>query len=259
MTKRPTSPMQNWYTDEAELQRWGSEMARRGLYPTEAAMVAKHFTPGATLLNIGCGGGREASALSDQFKVVAVDFSGDFCTLAKCRLADESRRVPVMKMDALSLAIHDETFDHVMMVGQLIGMIPGGTNRIAALREIHRVMRPGAVALVSTNAIELGLRYRAYFALVNAFRKFYNPHDLDPDDAFIFRQGGRWTLFSPTRDRAVFHWYRTKRFLADCSEAGFECLEFLRRFEYEGPSDLSGCDTGGETFYALKKRSRTQS
>ena len=250
---RPTQRMKQWYADPAEQERWGTSMADQGLFPTEKALIEKHFVEKGRLLNIGCGGGREALALAERFDVVAVDFSRRFCEMAQAAFKAGKWNVPVLQMDAMELAFEDETFDYVVMVGQLIGQIPGRKNRIVALSEANRVLKPGGAALISTNAIELGWRYRAYFAAVNALRRIYNPHRLEPDDAFVFRTGGQRAIFAGAGNRPVFHWYKTPRFLEDAAEAGFEFVEYLRRYEFEGRKGLTESSTTGETFYILKK------
>jgi len=246
-----TSKMQGWYEHPSEQDRWGECMPGQGLFPTESALVEKHFKAPGRVLNVGCGGGREAAVLSGRFEVVAVDFMQSFCCSAARRLS--ATRAPVLRMNATDLAFADGAFDYAIMVGQLIGQIPGRANRVRALAEIFRVLTADGSALVSTNAIEFGLRYRAYFAVVNQVRRLYNPYALEADDAFIFHEGGRFSPFGDKSRRAVFHWYRTPEFLKDAHRAGFKLVEYRRRFEFEKSADRSGGSTGGETFYVLKK------
>ena len=251
--------MRMWYADPAQWEKWGRQAVGQGLYPSERVLIDKYFQDGKKLLDIGCGGGREALILAGRFRLTAVDFSRSFCEMAARVLQAEGFAADVCQMDATALAFGNETFDHVVMVGQLIGQIPGRNRRILALTEIKRVLVPGGVALVSTNAIELGWRYRAYFALFNRLRKIHNPHGLEPDDAFVFRTGGRRCLFGPRADRPVFHWYRTKRFLEDAAAAGFVVREHLRRCQFESQQNLPDRSTSGETFYILEKPQPSES
>ena len=250
---RPTDRMRQWYADAAEAERWGKTLAGHGLYPTEAALVGRYFQPGGRLLNIGCGGGRETIALAESFEVTAVDFSADFVELAKQSLESAGCRAKVLQMDAMDLQFDDAAFDFVVMVGQLIGQIPHRENRLRALSEARRVLKPGGLALCSTNDVELGWKYRLYFAAVNAWRKISNPHGLEADDAFVFHQGGRRFVFGKTDERPVFHWYRRATFIADAEAAGFSCLETLPRREFESPETIDDKSIGGEVFYVLKK------
>lgn len=243
--------MKRWYAQAEQQARWGLATVNAGLYPTEKALIEKYFTPGKKLLNIGCGGGREALALASKFDLTAVDFSADFCAAVKKLLEQNGFKANVYQMDALSLDFESASFDYVVMVGQLIGQIPGRGNRLAALREVRRVLRPAGLAIISTNAIELGLKYKAYFAVANWVRKIYNPHNLEPDDAFIFRSRKRFRFFGDRKAGTIFHWYRTPEFLKDAKEAGLESKKHLRRFQFETKSELSEISTSGETFYLL--------
>jgi SAM-dependent methyltransferase len=245
--------MKNWYTKPHERERWGTGMADQGLYPTEQTLIGEFFKEGGSLLNIGCGGGREAVALAGRFDLTAVDFSPEFCSLCEKTLQEKGHKANVIQMNALNLQFEDNSFDYIVMVGQLIGHIPGRANRLLALREAGRVLKPEGLAMISTNAIELGWQYRLYFAAVNFMRKIYNPYGLEDDDALVFHVDGRRSLFGNAENRPTFHWYRTASFLNDSRQTGFECLKYLRRYKYEDSSKFPDPSTSGETFYILKK------
>ena len=238
--------MRDFYNDPAEQAKWGGELIAQGLFPTEKHLVEKYFRPGATVLNVGSGGGREAFALVEMgYRVTAVDYTPAF--VDACRAGAEKRGLPitVQQADATALPFANASFDHVMMVGQLLGHIRGRENRLQALREIRRV-GTGA-AIVSTNAIERRWLYRLYFFAANARRKLHNPHGLDADDAFVRRIGGR----AARGQRPVFHWYRVATFTADAEAAGWHVNEALHRYRFE--STLAATAESGETFYALRK------
>lgn len=241
--------MRDFYQDPSEQKKWGELCVSEGLYPTEAHLVTKYFRPGAEVLNVGCGGGREAIALAGAgFQVTAVDNQPPF--VKQCRISAEKHSVQIRAVlaDATQLPFPDGQFDHVAMVGQLLGHVRGRENRIKALKEIRRVIKPGC-AIVSTNAVERSLLYRAYFLFVNLARKVYNPRQLEPYDAYVRRIGGKHA--SRRKTRPVFHWYHQREFEQDAAEAGWDVVECLRRYEFEQQKEQS--TTSGETFYALRK------
>ncbi len=239
--------MREFYDDPGERRKWGAETVAYGLYPTEVYLVEKYFTPGAAVLDVGCGGGREAFGLAERgFSVTAVDYLPTFVEACRQGARERGLSIEVREADALSLPFADGQFDHVLMVGQLLGHIRGRENRRRALREIFRVMKPGA-AIVSTNAVERSWLYRVYFHFVNAGRKVYNPHRLEPYDAFVRRIGGVKT----TGGKPIFHWYRTPEFFADAQAADWRVDEYLRRYRFE--RDIPDPSVSGETFYALRK------
>jgi ubiquinone/menaquinone biosynthesis C-methylase UbiE len=240
--------MRRFYENAAEQKKWGETLVAAGLFASEARLVQRHFRPGASVLDVGCGGGREALALAAQgFRVTAVDFVPSF--VEACRAAAKARglAIDVREADATALPFADASFDHVMMVGQLLGHLRPRERRLQVLREIRRVMRPGA-AIVSTNAVERHWAYGVYFAVVNAARRWRNPRALEPFDAFVRRIGGEAAGRGP---RPVFHWYRTTEFVMDAQAAGWRVIERVRRWEFE--RDWPDRSTSGETFYALGK------
>ncbi|MHA1568559.1 MAG: class I SAM-dependent methyltransferase [Alphaproteobacteria bacterium] len=246
-----SAEMEQFYEDPAESRRWGELCVDHGLYPVEAHLVTRHFRPGTTVLDIGSGGGREAFALAAAgFDVTAIDNNPAFVETCEEGAHQRGLDIVVMEADAAHLPFDDEQFDHVVMVGQLLGHIRGRENRVAVLREIGRVMKPG-LALISTNAIERRWIFRLYFAVVNWRRRRRNPHNLEPDDAFVRRMGGK--RLTGTKNRPVFHWYRTEELVKDVEEAGWTVVESLRRNRYE--KKIKGGSGSGETFYLLQKDS----
>lgn len=242
--------MDAFYADPGEEKRWGDDMAERGLYPTEEALLSRHVPVGARVLNIGCGGGREALAMARTGRTVtAVDLNGVFVEAVARRAAEAGLDIECRVMDALELDFPPASFDAVVMVGQLIGHIRGRQNRIAALRRAFEVVRPYGVGVFSTNAIEAYWLYRAYFLWANSTRRIYNPMDLEPDDAFVFRVGGRRRALFGSDDSPVFHWYRAADFRDDLRAAGWTPKHWLRRAEFERMNDVDARRGGQETFH----------
>ena len=82
--------MREFYDDPGERRKWGAETVAYGLYPTEVYLVEKYFTPGAAVLDVGCGGGREAFGLAERgFSVTAVDYLPTF--VEACRQGARER------------------------------------------------------------------------------------------------------------------------------------------------------------------------
>jgi SAM-dependent methyltransferase len=254
MTESSGNSMKAFYQNPLERRRWGKTLADAGLYPTEKELIRRFFPSVGAVLNVGCGGGRECLSLAKMgYRVTAVDIDEEFVHWTKEASSKGGLPVDCRVMDAGKLDFDDGAFDAVMMVGQLIGHIRGRENRVEALAEAARVVKPGGVGLFSTNAIEAHWKYGLYFALANAVRKVYNPNGFERNDAFVFRSGARRRFFGRQSGDPVFHWYRVGEFQRDLLDAGWKPLEYLQRKEFE----KTRCDIAlteiGETFHTAGK------
>ena len=80
-------------------------------------------------------------------KILLSDYTPDMLDVAKRRLANgEGRNVDIetMVVDAQDMPLDDESFDVVTMAYGIRNM----PNRMAALREIYRVLKPGGTAVI---------------------------------------------------------------------------------------------------------------
>jgi ubiquinone/menaquinone biosynthesis C-methylase UbiE len=97
------------------------------------------------LLDIGCAAGAEFEPLLDRgFQIVGLDYAPEMLRLAQQRYS-ASRGVVLCRADAESLPFPDASFDHVVCLGvfEYLSTYDRG------LDEIHRVLRPGGVAILS--------------------------------------------------------------------------------------------------------------
>jgi SAM-dependent methyltransferase len=128
---------------------WARELLRRG-----------SLTSGARVLDVACGPGTVARLAAAQIgadgHVVACDISAEMLAVAGAR-EPEPGAAPISYREcpAEALIADDESFD-LVLCQQGLQFFP---DRVAALREMHRTLRDGGQALVSTWAGEhpLGL------------------------------------------------------------------------------------------------------
>ncbi len=122
---------------------------KENLFPQERVVIERYFRKkGGKVLDLGCGTGRTTYHLYRMgYRVVGVDISEEMVRIAR-------RKYPYIDFyvgDACSLSFKDESFDYVLFSFNGIDYIYPESNRIAALREVYRVLRPGGVFAFSTH------------------------------------------------------------------------------------------------------------
>lgn len=220
------------YTDTAEVASY-AEVAREGLTPFEAALVAAAFRAGDRVLDVGCGGGREAVPMAREgLRLVAVDISPAMVQSAVEFAAASGLRFPALAADLGALPFREAAFDGVAMLGQVIAHIPGRPQRIAALAAVRQLLRPGGTLAITTHNRRCHWKFRLYFALVNRWRRLLRPwrgsDGLGDHD--------RWSArISPggSARRVFFHMYDLDEALADLRAAGLEVVRAAARAEFE--------------------------
>lgn len=106
--------------------------------------------PKGTVLDAGCGNGRHAALLMEKgHRVVGLDASRKLLSVARHRLAG----AVFVHGDLCGLPLRDGAFTAAIAVAS-IHHLPSEPERITAMREIARVLRPGGRVLVTAWALE---------------------------------------------------------------------------------------------------------
>jgi ubiquinone/menaquinone biosynthesis C-methylase UbiE len=132
-------------------QKWRKESAAMGSDLTQAIVAAAKIAPGMRVLDVACGTGEPAISIATQLngtgEVVGVDISSPSLEVARQRAAERGfANVRFEQADAHKLPLEDNSFDRVTSrLGiMFFADLPN------ALREMHRVLKPGGrVALLT--------------------------------------------------------------------------------------------------------------
>jgi len=126
--------------------RWFAPIVERLRRERQAEFLPR-LSPGASILDVGCGGGHLAAGVAREHpdaRVTGLDLSADQVRRASRRTAGLGGRCRFVRGSATALPFADGAFDGVLSVGCL----KHWPDRPGGMREIVRVLRPGAPYLV---------------------------------------------------------------------------------------------------------------
>ncbi len=116
----------------------------------EVVEFARSLPPRTAVADLGCGGGRHAKVLAAEgHRVVGLDASTCLLEIARRKLPQAS----FVRGDLCGLPFRDSRFSAAVAVAT-IHHLPFAGERLAAMREIARILRPGGTALVTVWALE---------------------------------------------------------------------------------------------------------
>ena len=207
--------MRHWFEDVAD--HLGGAYLRysftKGTEQEVAFLVERlHLSPGARILDVGCGPGRHAHALGRRgFEVVGVDISERFVALAR-EAAPPGAAVRFERADARSLRF-DSEFDAVISLCQGAFGLAGGPGGVpagqgdrgldpdrAVVDGMARALRPGGRLALSAFSAYFQLRFLGETDSFDAERGVNHERTAVRDEAGVEVPADLWTTCLTPRE-----------------------------------------------------------
>jgi SAM-dependent methyltransferase len=141
------------YSHPSAVRSYSRAVDRVGLWKSEARFVARHLQVEGRPLDLGCGAGRTTFGLyaAGYRKVVGADLSPTMVRQARVLASRRKLKIPFRIADACRLPFGSKSFEGCLFSFNGLMTIPRRSRRIAALREIRRVLVPGGRFVFTTH------------------------------------------------------------------------------------------------------------
>ena len=192
------------WEDSGHLGDYVDAVDKVGLWDSERLLVSKYFSKEDRILDIGCGAGRTTIALHrlGYRRVQGMDLSRGMIERAISLSQRAGYPIPFEAGDAVSLRYANESFDGALFTAQGFMCIPGRDNRVRALEEVGRVLRPGGHFIFTTHDRVADGRWVPYWEEQEARWKEgrQDPRLLEFGDRILMDSGTWIFVHFPTRD-----------------------------------------------------------
>ena len=139
-------PVKQYFESAGVVTEYAAATRRVGLWVSEEKVFTRLFDKDDAVLELGCGAGRIAFGLYElgYRHLMATDYARPMVKQAQQIAQMLDYRVALQVADATALRFEDDAFDGAIFGFNGLMQIPQSGQREEALREIHRVLRPGA-------------------------------------------------------------------------------------------------------------------
>lgn len=162
-----------WYGDRKnvnEMVHWS-----KGKLKKWEQAVAEFFPPKAKILDVGCGMGREAFALSDMgFSIMGIDISEEVIKQVMQLSLQNCYDIPFSIYDGHTLPFDDASFDVIIIWAQTLGIMYGDTYKSDFLNECKRVLKKDGLLSFSGHDYRYALEHYKHYTNGRRFYPYAN-------------------------------------------------------------------------------------
>jgi ubiquinone/menaquinone biosynthesis C-methylase UbiE len=221
-------PLGHWEDNRTALH-YARASVHVGLWQSERILAERYLPKTSQLLELGCGAGRIALGLYQLGwkQLTPTDIAAAMVDLAQGVFAESNVPLKALRADARTLPFNNQSFDHALFGFNGLMCIQGRTERAKALREIHRVLRPSGLLLLTAHDRDCGESKEHW-------RTAVAPADGELGDRWHDSESTPVFIHAGTKDETS----------AELTEAGFTVVETAMRSEItdESPAVRSFSD-----------------
>lgn len=185
----------NHYMGYQQVDYYTRRVFQKGLSETEEILINYYFESDDTILDIGTGCGRFAiNAYANGFDdMYGIDLNPKFIERAIEIAKNKRYNIKFSIQNAGKMDFENRKFDSAIFTSDGFSQIPGNENKLAVLKEIHRIMKPNGVfilAVIDENLIRANMPN--YANLIDDFRKkklWIKSNFYDINDVYIYDGG----------------------------------------------------------------------
>lgn len=125
------------------------------LFDTDEAVAARYFTTPGVVADFGCGTGRALVPLVRAgHRGMAVDLSAEMLAVVAEKAALDQLAITCYQANLVEMdGVPSAAADYGMCLFSTLGMIRGRDNRLAALRQMRRVLKPRGVLVIHVHNV----------------------------------------------------------------------------------------------------------
>ncbi len=193
--------VKNYFESVPVLDQYTEAAKNLGLWQSEEKIFTRIFGHEDSILELGCGAGRIAFGLHElgYKNILATDYSSGMIQRARhlAKLLEYS--IPFRVADATALEFEDSVFDGAIFGFNGLMQIPKKERRAQALKEIMRVIRPGAWFVFTTHDRERSRHQDFWLKEEERWRLNQQSEEMDDfGDRFQITQSGAHFIHVPT-------------------------------------------------------------
>lgn len=219
------------FSGEGSVREYASATSNISLWASEQLLFKKYFDKDDFIIDIGCGTGRVTHGLSaiGYNNIIGLDLSEKMLDEARRLNEINGNNITFTLGDATALPYKEDNFDGAIFAFNGLMQIPWHCNRIKALHEIFRVLKPQSVFIFTTHDREADKKHSYYW---NQEIKLWesgkqNPRLPEFGDLLYKSYDREMYVHVPTRDEIML----------SLQESGFELIKDSYRPEIAEESE----------------------